>query len=958
MSQIVAGTYQIIKELGSGGGGVVYLATHLRLGKAVVLKADKRSLTKRPEVLRREVDALKNLSHPYIPQVYDFIEENGTVYTVIDYVEGESLDKPLKRGVRFSQPQVIQWACQLLEALQYLHTRPPYGILHGDIKPANIMLTPQGDIKLIDFNIALALGEEGAVRAGFSRGYASPEHYGIDYSGISRTQTVDDAATVVTESPETQVSSNRTGAPAGGSDSDGSRSKSSGQPVLLNVRSDIYSLGATLYHLLTGQRPPQDALQVMPIPAGTVSPAVAAIVQKAMEPDQEKRYQSAEEMLYDFRHLYERDSRTIRYKRTVRWAAALLCTVFLTGSALVFWGLRQSERRQNALVLAEYAMDACRRGDTEAALQYAIQALPQNNDPLAAPYTPQAQRALTQALGVYELADDFRSHMLLTLPSETLKLALSEDGGRLAALTQGQVHLYDTQTGALVAQLAALPSASGDIVFSAGRLFCAGEDGLLACSAETGQLLWQGEPATAIACSENGAAVAAVYKDSDSATVYAAADGTVLHQISFGGRRQSLPVNDLFADPQDDLLALSADGRWMAVSFTGGALSLIDLERGDQLVLLEASDYTHFEGGFCGDHFAYAASGSGVSAFAVVDTRTDTQTGGFNGTIPFHAYADSRGVFVTSGNTLVRIDPETGEQTEAAYTAADITAFSNDGCTAAAWGKYCTIFDAAASAAAEVSSDSDIDMVCLRGSCAALASHSTPYIRILKRETHSGAPLFTYDPAFAHDEARVSSDGSTVMLFRYDAFRLYKADGTLLCEQPVPEPERVYDQQYRRDASGDRLEVTWYDGTVRMYSAADGRCLSEAAGAPPDKSLLEEFETDTLRIVSPLHGTPEVYDRTTGKRLGALESQDYLTYVTQVGQYVVTEYMTAAGGRYGLLLNEAGGILADLPDLCDVLPDGTLVFDDQRGNLRQSRIYSLQELLAFANTYTKGGNQT
>ena len=80
----------------------------------------------------------------------------------MDYVEGESLDKPLRRGERFAQAQVVEWACQLLEALCYLHSRPPHGILHGDIKPANVMLTPENDIRLIDFNIVLALGEEGA----------------------------------------------------------------------------------------------------------------------------------------------------------------------------------------------------------------------------------------------------------------------------------------------------------------------------------------------------------------------------------------------------------------------------------------------------------------------------------------------------------------------------------------------------------------------------------------------------------------------------------------------------------------------------------------------------------------------------------------------------------------------------------------------------------------------------
>ena len=133
MAEIIASTYELIRRLGSGGGGVVYLARHLRLNKLVVLKADKRTLKTKPEVLRREVDALKNLSHSYIPQVYDYLIENGTVYTVIDYIEGESLDRPLKRGERFSQAAVVKWAMQILSALDYLHTRPPYGILHGDI---------------------------------------------------------------------------------------------------------------------------------------------------------------------------------------------------------------------------------------------------------------------------------------------------------------------------------------------------------------------------------------------------------------------------------------------------------------------------------------------------------------------------------------------------------------------------------------------------------------------------------------------------------------------------------------------------------------------------------------------------------------------------------------------------------------------------------------------------------
>ena len=117
MSKMIGSTYELVKELGSGGGGVVYLANHLRLGKQVVLKADKKNITTRPEILRREVDILKNLKHPYIPQVHDYFIEDGKAYTAMELIPGESLNKPLGRGERFSQPQVIKWAKQLLEAL-------------------------------------------------------------------------------------------------------------------------------------------------------------------------------------------------------------------------------------------------------------------------------------------------------------------------------------------------------------------------------------------------------------------------------------------------------------------------------------------------------------------------------------------------------------------------------------------------------------------------------------------------------------------------------------------------------------------------------------------------------------------------------------------------------------------------------------------------------------------------
>ncbi len=942
-NRIIASTYQVIREIGSGGGGVVYLATHLRLGKFVVLKADKRGLTQKPEALRREVDALKNLSHTYIPQVYDFIEENGVVYTVMDYVEGESLDKPLKRGNAFPQATVVQWACQLLEALNYMHTRPPHGILHGDIKPANIMLTPQGDIRLIDFNIALALGEKGAVRVGFSQGYASPEHYGIDYAGIAQTQRMAGVETVVTAQAETVVTGNVTFVPPTDGGHKSSRSAEASPSTLLDVRSDIYSLGATLYHLLTGVRPAREAAKVIPISDFNISPAVAAIIEKAMQPCPDDRYQTAAEMLDAFEHLYENDPRTLHYKKAVRITIIFLCTLFLTGGALTLWGLRQTAQEKSALVLAQNSVEAYRQGDTDGALAYALQAIDK-------PYTPQAQRALTQALGVYDLADHYKPHKLLTMPSEPSKIRLSDDGEYLAVLLTGEIHLYNTEDGSLHKTLTAYPSAHSDMAFCGTTLYYAGSDGLTAYSITKDRQLWVGEAATALTCSADGSTVAAIFKDEPLIRIYDAAQGTLLRESETDGLCQTTLANDTFADSEDDLLVLSGDGHWLAVSFSNGALRLFDLQTDTFVEVFEVSSYTHFEGGFCGEYFACGATGSGKSELQVINATTGQCNYSFTSSSPLHVFADSTGIFASNDNVAVSLNPEDGTQKEAAFMAADIlTIAGGDGVLlVSSDDKNCGIFDVSANCLANVRSDEVMDRLALGGKFAALASRSSPFLRLLKHETHPEAQPFTYDADFVHDEARVSSDKSTVMLFRYDAFRLYSADGKVLCEAELPDAANVYDQQYLRDADGCYLEVTWYDGTVRKYSAVDGRCIDERHITPPNTLLTEEFTTDTLRVESPLHGTPVVYDMKSGKELYLLESDDYLTYVTQVEDQLLTEYTTAQGERYGLLLDSSGSVIADIPELCDILPDGTLVFDDMRGNLRRSRIYSMQELLALA----------
>lgn len=192
------------------------------------------------------------------------------------------------------------------------------------------------------------------------------------------------------------------------------------------------------------------------------------------------------------------------------------------------------------------------------------------------------------------------------------------------------------------------------------------------------------------------------------------------------------------------------------------------------------------------------------------------------------------------------------------------------------------------------------------------------------------------------------------MLFSYESFQLYAQDGTLLLEEKFPNAEQIYDQQFLREEGV--LEVTYYDGAVRRYAISNGMLLPEEQIDPPDKSLDEEFRTSRLRIVAPLHDYATIYDQGSDKVIRKMETEDSVTYVTETGDYVILEYITSQGDRYGLLLNEDCETLARLPGLCDILPDGTLVFDDMRGNLRQSRIYSKQDLIDLAIKYL-GGNE-
>lgn len=970
MPQVIAGLYELGQEIGAGGGGVVYLGRHMRLDKPVVLKADKRTLSIGEKDLRREVDLLKELRHTNIPQVYDFIQEDGIVYTVMDYIEGESLDKLIAEGRLPRQAELIGWACQLLEALIYLHSRPPYGILHGDIKPANIMKRPDGTVCLIDFNIALALGEDGAVKVGFSRGYASPEHYGAYYPQSCQTAEkkkkelqretemtvlLGEEKTELLKEGTTEVLSDMAHKPPVSRSSAGSTS--GGKGTLLDVRSDIYSLGATLYHLISGIKPPQDAGEVKPLGKEICSENLAVILRKAMAPRPEDRYQTAQEMLEAFCQLHRRDVRSVRHRRHMAIAAGVVIGIFLTGGACTFIGMSQMEQRQSALVLAEYSANALREGDTTTAVRQAMRAIPSPRTIWDAPVTAQAQKALTDALGVYNLSDGFQALDSVELPGAPFTVAASPGGSRLAVIYGYELAVYDMETCQKITVLPVEQSALDDVVFvNESLVLYAGQEGVTAYDLDRQSIQWIGETATNLTLSADGTVAACVNRDTEYALVYRVADGLEVCKCEFGENQLSVPANDIFADAEDDIFALNADGTLLAVSSSYGGITLYNLQNGDDsLILYETSDYTAFAGGFHGKYFAYTAGGNGRYEFGLVDTEAAAWVGNFDSQDPFLLQADEKGIYLANGNVLVEFDAETLQQKERAYTdAVNIRKFSADEeyALVATEDDCFAFYDRGANRVSVESFDESCDFTVLQNGYAALGNRDKPVLRLLKMENHADARLFAYDPEYTHDEARISHDKQTAMLFSYQGFRVYTMDGRTVAEVELPDAERIYDQQFYKNDAESYLEVIWYDGTRRRYSARDGSITSETKGEIPDRSLTEEFITEDYLIVSKLHEAPVVYDLKSGKEIKTLETNAYLTYVTRVDDYIITEYlMTDEGGkRYGLLLDNRLETLAVLPDLCDV-SDGELIFDCRSGELRRSPLYSLQELITLGEAY-------
>lgn len=302
LGEIIDGKYEVLREIGKGGMSVVYLAMDKRLNKQWAIKEfrkDKDDASKQValKALLDEANLMKKLDHPTLPRIVDIIETNHTVYIVMDYIEGESLNKVLDAYGAQPQEAVIEWAKQLSGVLDYLHTQNP-PVIYRDMKPANIMLKPDGTVRLIDFGIAREYkeGKEGDTEAIGTRGYAAPEQFG------GRGQT--------------------------------------------DARTDIYSLGVTLYHLVTGKNPAEPPYEIYPIRHWdpSLSSGLEWLIQKCTQLNPGDRYQSCAEVTYVLENLDKFEGayqKKLRSKVNLFIVSAIMTVVFGVACAGFLIGANQ-----------------------------------------------------------------------------------------------------------------------------------------------------------------------------------------------------------------------------------------------------------------------------------------------------------------------------------------------------------------------------------------------------------------------------------------------------------------------------------------------------------------------------------------------------------------------------------------------------------------------------------------
>ena len=316
IGSLLDGKYKILNKIGQGGMSIVYLAMNEKANKQWAVKEMRKEKNRNYEVMKQslitETNLLKELKHPYLPSIADIIENDDTIIIVMDYIEGRPLSDILLEEGTIEEDKVVDYAIQLCDVLDYLHSQNP-PIIYRDLKPANIMLKPDGKITLIDFGTARKYNYDSVSDTTClgTIGYAAPEQF----AGETLRQT--------------------------------------------DARTDIYNLGATMYHLLTGVNPSEPPYELYPIRRWDerLSNGLEKIILRATRKDPEKRFNDCKEMSYALQHFRDLDDSYIatQKKKILLFAASLILSFSFFSMAIVVNGM---EKREISKVYNNYLSEA------------------------------------------------------------------------------------------------------------------------------------------------------------------------------------------------------------------------------------------------------------------------------------------------------------------------------------------------------------------------------------------------------------------------------------------------------------------------------------------------------------------------------------------------------------------------------------------------------------------------
>lgn len=332
VGDLIDGKYKILNEIGRGGMSTVYLAINEKANKPWAVKEVRKNGISNRELVKQslmvEINLLKKLKHKGLPSIVDIIDQQDNYLIVMDYIEGITLENIMQEEGVQPQEKVVDWAIQLCDVLQYLHTRKP-AIIYRDMKPSNIMLRSDGSVVLIDFGTAREFKErhvEDTTCLG-TQGYAAPEQFG----GMGQT----------------------------------------------DERTDIYSLGATMYCLVTGHNPSEPPYEMYPITHWNprLSTGLEGIIAKCTSKDPKSRYQSVQEVRYALEHYRDLDLDSIRrYRRNLRiLLAAGGMTVMLFGASGVSYAAADHMQKDEYAYNLEAGRRSPNKQDSIAFYQKAIQ---------------------------------------------------------------------------------------------------------------------------------------------------------------------------------------------------------------------------------------------------------------------------------------------------------------------------------------------------------------------------------------------------------------------------------------------------------------------------------------------------------------------------------------------------------------------------------------------------------